>query len=347
MWERDKDNLVICVALSVALHLLAFVFVAVLGGSQLLAAMFQAKEPPEEREPAPTLVLLESQPKMPGIAQEVDDAQASETAPTRNTPFIATRNALAQDQSSRTDSKVPEIKGQEKEFLETTTAIGGKVVPAKPPTPKPLDPARERPQPEKPKPAPKPVEKARPSPSQDDLTKKEYALLKPKAIEATPAQPDDVPVEAQQAEPMETTTPEQARAPPAVSPRPERILTSKASDITGGVDRKGAVAFDTRAIASGNYDRILYQSIGQRWRLMLEDRYLNQGGTVKVRFDLLVDGQITNVIVIDSGGVGPVLVSHCRQAIIDSNPYRPIPDDLRALAGDTRQYTIYFQYSFR
>jgi TonB-like protein len=346
MWNREKDNLVICLALSVALHLLLFVFIVVLGGTQLLAHLFHPKVEPEE-EDMPKLVLLQRQPPPPQEFMETDASQESKTRP-KQSPFYSERNTLAQDQSARSDQNRPEIKGRDKNFPATEDVTLSKNAPPSPPTPAtPAKPPSKPAQPEKQKPAPKPAEKAQPAPSQDDLVKKEYAILKPKAVEATPAHPDDVPVEAQQAEPAETPTPEQARAPPVPAQRPPvRAIPTQASSLTGGISRKGIISFDTQESPAGYYDKVLLQTITQRWYMLIGDRYRNQAGNVKIEFDLLSDGQVSNVQVQSDDSIGPLLANLCREAIVASAPYRPFPPNLQPLWGDTRHIKITFQYSF-
>ncbi len=342
MWDRENDSLVICLAISLAFHLLAFVFVVVFGGSQFLADLFRARPPPEQEE-APRLVLLQTKPPPPQHFVETDASQESKQRP-KQTPFYSERNTLAQDQSTRSDQNRPEIKGRDKTSPATENIILTKSSPpSSPSTPKPPIPA----EPEKSKSEPKPVEKAQPNSSPDDLAKKQYALLKPHAIEAAPAQPDDVPVEAQQAQPSDIPTPEQARAPPTPASRPPvRSIPTQASSLTGGISRKGVISFDTQESPAGYYDKILIQAISQRWYLLIGDRYRNQAGNVKVEFDLLSDGQVANVLVQSDDSVGPLLANMCRQAIVDSAPYRAFPQNLQLLWGDNRHIKITFQYSF-
>lgn len=350
MWAREKDNLVICLALSLALHLLVFVFIVLIGGTKVLANFFNpaAEEPPKED--MPKLVLLQVQPPPPQQFIETDASQESKTRP-KQAPFYSERNTVAQDQSEKSDQNRPEIKGRDKDFPSTEDVKLGKNVPPSPPVmaaPAKPQTQPQQPQPEKQKPPPpKPAEKAQPPQPQDDLGKKQYAILKPNAVEATPAQPDDVPVEAQEAQPAETPSPEQARAPPVPAQRaPTRSIPTQASSLTGGISRKGIISFDTQESPAGYYDKVLLQTITQRWYMLIGDRYRNQAGNVKVEFDLLSGGQVANVLVQSDDTVGPLLASLCRQAIVDSAPYRPFPPNLQPLWGDTRHIKITFQYSF-
>lgn len=347
MEDREKDNLTMCLVISLALHLLAFVFIVVLGGSHLLAEIFRLKPPPEPEE-APRLIVLQSKPRQPEQFIETDASQASKEKP-KQTPFYSERNTLAQDQSSHSDSNRPEIKGKDRMSPSTEDVVPAKMAPpSPPPTPKPeAKPAEQQKQKPEPKQEPKPAEKPQPSPTPDDLAKKQYAMLKPSAVEATPAQPDDVPVEAQQAEPQETPTQEQARAPPTPATRPPtRAIPAVASSLTGGISRKGVISFDTQESPAGYYDKVLIQAISQRWYLLIGDRYRNQAGNVKVEFDLLSDGQVANVLVSSDDSIGPLLSSICRQAILECAPYRPFPPNLQPIWGDSRHIKITFQYSF-
>lgn len=356
MWEREKDNLVICMVISLALHLLAGVFIVLVGGFPAIAELFHPKPPPEPEE-APRLVLLQVKPPTPQRFLETDASQESKERP-KNTPFYSDRNTLAQDQSQRTDQNRPEIRGKGRDSIATADVALAKPSPPTPPpslsvqkTPSPPQP----PQPEKsapnktdPKPEkPDKPDKATPNPTPDDLAKKQYAILKPNAVQATPAHPDDVPLEAQQAQPPDVPSPEQARAPPQPTARPPvRSLATEASEVTGGISRKGVVALDTQSSPAGTYDKIMFQAIQQRWYYLAGDRYRNQAGIVRIQFEVSSSGDVSNVLIIDNGSVGPVFAGLCRQAVVDSSPFRPFPDHLRALVGDSRRINIYFQYSF-
>jgi hypothetical protein len=116
--------------------------------------------------------------------------------------------------------------------------------------------------------------------------------------------------------------------------------------VTGGISRKGVIAFDTIESPSGRYDKIMFQAIGQRWYALVGDRYRNQAGNVKVQFVLGADGRILDIKVDGDSSVGLLLQDLCRQAVYDSAPFNAFPDNLRPIWGDSRRVTVVFQYSF-
>ena len=325
MNKRD-DQFWICLGISAGIHLMFLVVFGWLGGAALLSRLVHTEVKPKGHD-LPRLVLLESKPTQ---FIETDASQETKERPKLPTPFYSDRNTLMADQSRKQDQNRPEIKGRDNPVPTTADVALSK---SSPPAPAPKPPAPE----EKPKPAEKP-------PSQEDPSNKEFAMLRPNSVEAKPVQPDEIPVEAEKVDPAEMTSPEQARAPP--SRKPQRTLATEASTLTGGISRKGVISFDTRESPAGYYEKILFQTIQQRWYLLVGDRYRNQAGNVRIEFDLKSDGEVSNVAVQADSSLGPVLANLCKQAIVESSPFRPFPSSLRTLVGDSRRIKIIFQYTF-
>ena len=111
------------------------------------------------------------------------------------------------------------------------------------------------------------------------------------------------------------------------------------------MSRSGVTAFNVEASPFGAYDKKVIKAIQSRW-FQLIDRYgiYETTATVTVYFELYDDGQVKNVKTIEGTG-NSILSLFCEKAIIESGPFDPWPDELRALAGkEPRQATFTFYY---
>jgi hypothetical protein len=69
-----------------------------------------------------------------------------------------------------------------------------------------------------------------------------------------------------------------------------------------------------------------------------------RGGAVTVHFELLDDGQVQNWKISDNTA-GEILSLFCEKAIIESSPFDPLSDELRALIGkEPREISFTFYY---
>jgi outer membrane biosynthesis protein TonB len=152
----------------------------------------------------------------------------------------------------------------------------------------------------------------------------------------------DVPTPPAAAEAGEGGTPALA-SEPGVEGR--EIVARKAHLVAAGVSRAGVTAFNVEASPFGAYDKKVIKAIQSRWYQLI-DRYgiYESTATVTVYFELNDDGQVKNVKTIE-GTENSILSLFCEKAIIESGPFDPWPDDLRALAGkEPRQATFTFYY---
>ena len=123
------------------------------------------------------------------------------------------------------------------------------------------------------------------------------------------------------------------------------IVARKAHLVAAGVSRAGVTAFNVEASPFGAYDKKVIKAIQSRWYQLI-DRYgiYESTATVTIDFELFDDGQVRNVKPIDDNG-NSILSLFCEKAIIESGPFDPWPDELRALAGkEPRQATFTFYY---
>jgi hypothetical protein len=136
---------------------------------------------------------------------------------------------------------------------------------------------------------------------------------------------------------------------PALASEPgvagREIVARKAHLVAAGVSRAGVTAFNVEASPFGAYDKKVIKAVQSRWYQLI-DRYgiYEETATVTVYFELFDDGQVKNVKPIEDTG-NSILSLFCEKAIVDSGPFEPWPDELRALAGkEPRQATFTFYY---
>ncbi len=132
-------------------------------------------------------------------------------------------------------------------------------------------------------------------------------------------------------------------AEPGVAGR--EIMARKARLVAAGVSRAGVTAVNVEASPFGAYDKKVIKAVQSRW-FQLIDRYgiYEREGMVTVYFELFDDGQVKNVKTIE-GANDSILSLFCEKAIIESGPFDPWPEELRALAGkEPRQATFTFYY---
>lgn len=216
-------------------------------------------------------------------------------------------------------------------------------------------------------PSPTTIAKTTPSPSQ------EKAPVASQPQPQSPAQPKEIPpvglkiVEEQKLamapKPTATTsaaTSSDTPTPPAIaeaggSGAPtlasepgvagREIVARKAHLVVAGVSRVGVAAFNVEESPFGAYDKKIVKAIQSRWYALI-DRYgiYEDTATVTVYFELFDDGQVKNVKTVE-GADNSILSLFCEKAIIESGPFDPLPDNLRALIGnEPRPITFNFYY---
>ncbi|MGH9594223.1 MAG: hypothetical protein ACRD5L_14120, partial [Bryobacteraceae bacterium] len=123
------------------------------------------------------------------------------------------------------------------------------------------------------------------------------------------------------------------------------IIARKAHLTAVGVTRTGIAAFNVEESPFGAYDKKVFKAVQSRWYALI-DRFgmYERAGAVTVHFELLEDGQIQNLKVSDNTA-GEILALFCEKAIIESGPFEPLPDNLRALVGkEPRDASFTFYY---
>jgi outer membrane biosynthesis protein TonB len=136
---------------------------------------------------------------------------------------------------------------------------------------------------------------------------------------------------------------------PSVASEPgtpgREIVSRKAHLTVAGVTRSGVAAFGVEENPFGAYDKKIIKAVQSRWYALI-DRFgmYERAGAVTVHFELLDDGQVQNIKVSENTA-GQILSLFCEKAVIESGPFDPLPENLRALVGkEPRDASFTFYY---
>jgi len=293
---------------------------------------------------------------------ETDPSQATGEKP-KNAKYYSDKSTVAANPNNPTDKEgdTPYLEGKETRALNTldVPSPSGVSAPALMPpgapgapsksgvsaTPTPPTAARTIPQ-------PKPVAST-PAQSQEipplgvKMVDEQKLAMAPKPT----GQPDvatssDVP--APPASPAEAAGGDGAPAAAAEPGVPGREIVSRKAHLTvAGVSRSGVAAFGVEENPFGAYDKKIIKAVQSRWYALI-DRFgmYERAGAVTVHFELLDDGQVRDLNVPDEDNTaGQILSLFCEKAIIESGPFDPLPDNLRALVGkEPREASFTFYY---
>ena len=130
------------------------------------------------------------------------------------------------------------------------------------------------------------------------------------------------------------------------------MIGRKAHLTAVGVSRTGVAAFNVEESPFGAYDKKIFLAVQSRWYQLI-DRFgmYERAGTVTLHFYLMEDGTLkrnqygNTVMEITDNTAGQILALFCEKAIIESGPFDPLPDNLRALVGkEPREASFTFYY---
>jgi len=143
---------------------------------------------------------------------------------------------------------------------------------------------------------------------------------------------------------------------PAVASEPgtpgREIIARKAHVTAVGVSRTGVAAFNVEESPFGAYDKKIFKAVQSRWFHLIDHFGMyERAGKVTLHFYLMEDGtlkkdQVENTVMeITDNTAGQILALFCEKAIIESGPFEPLPDNLRALVGkEPREASFTFYY---
>ena len=361
--DRENRNFWIAVLLSLLLHISAGegwqhrASLMKLPGLSLLTKWVHMVHPPGRTAPQPvqTLTFVElatPRASAPEVKKGEEAKQFMETDPSQVTgekpkdaKYYSDKSTVAanpDNPTGKTDD-TPYLNGSETRVPNTLNVP----TPSGVPEPAIRQPGSPSTPPGAPKSTPKvveapPVPKPAPQPKAQEQSK-EPAPLGLKIVEEQKVAMAQKPVAQPQAV-TGATVPEVPVDPSTAAPGSPAIITEpgvpgrelvarKAHLTVAGVSRNGIAAFDVAGSPFGAYDKKLIRAVESRWYALI-DRFgmYERAGAVTVHFELLDDGQVQNLRITDNTA-GEILSLFCEKAIIESGPFDPLPEELRALVG--------------
>jgi len=373
--DRENRNVWIAVLLSLLLHVSAGegwqhrVALMKLPVLSLLTKLVHVAYPPARPAPQPvqTLTFVElatTRANPPEVKKGKEAKQFMETDPSQVTgekpkdaKYYSDKSTVAANPDNPTGKTgdTPYLSGKE-------TRIPGTVdVPTPSGVPEPLirQPGSQSTPSSTPQSAPK-VAQAPPIPKPAPQSKaqeqpKEPAPLGLKIVEEQKVAMAQKPVAQPQAVTGETV-PEVPADPSTAAPGSPAIVTEpgvpgrelvarKAHLTVAGVSRSGVAAFGVAESPFGAYDKKLIKAVQSHWYALIDHYGIYESAdVVTVKFELLDDGQVRDVTSSDSGQ-SRILSLFCEKAIIESGPFDPLSDELRALIGkEPREISFTFYY---
>jgi TonB family protein len=117
------------------------------------------------------------------------------------------------------------------------------------------------------------------------------------------------------------------------------------SNEDGGFVDLGGVSFETSWYDWGPYAAEMLRRIKLHWKISRDLIILQQRGTVQISFAIMADGSVTDVKVLRPSTIPPYTHA-AMKAILESDPFRPLPKDLLKLVPgkDRERIVIHFIY---
>jgi hypothetical protein len=375
--DRENRNVWIAVLLSLLLHVSAGegwqhrVALMKLPVLSLLTKLVHVAYPPARPAPQPvqTLTFVElatPRANVPEVKKGQEAKQFVETDPSqvtgekpKDTKYYSDKSTVAANPNNPTGktSDTPYLNGNETRVPNTLDVLTPSGVsaplirqPGSPSTP----PSAPKTTPKVAEAAPEPKPTSVPQPKAPEQPK-EPAPLGLKIVEEQKVAMAQKPVAQPQvvtgaAVPEVPTDPSTA-APgsPAIVTEPgvpgRELVARKAHLTVAGVSRSGIAAFGVEESPFGAYDKKLIKAVQSHWYALIDHYGIYESAdVVTVKFALLDDGQVRDVTSTDSGQ-SRILSLFCEKAIIESGPFDPLADELRALIGkEPREISFTFYY---
>ena len=135
-------------------------------------------------------------------------------------------------------------------------------------------------------------------------------------------------------------------AKPAMGSGDTREIGARKSRLTAvGVSRTGVAAFNVAESPFGAYDKEIIRAVQSRWYALIDQNALfEHSGVVRLVFNLGTDGAVKDLKT-EENSAGEILKLFCEKAIVDSAPFKPLPEELRPLIGnEAREVNFTFYY---
>ena len=117
------------------------------------------------------------------------------------------------------------------------------------------------------------------------------------------------------------------------------------SNEDGGFVDVGGLSFETNWYDWGPYAAEMLRRIKLHWKISRDLIILQQRGTVQIAFSIMADGTVADARILRPSTIPPYTHAALK-AIIESNPFRPLPKDLLQLVPgkDREKIVIHFIY---
>jgi len=144
--------------------------------------------------------------------------------------------------------------------------------------------------------------------------------------------PDAIPIKTKQArKPPAQVASEKQRFRPFEQLEKNQLTTKQAPQVSNplysampGAGRVGTGANTTLGTRFAGYAAQIQQLVAQKWRTGDVDARIQTAPTVIVTFDLMRDGSVRNIVLLQRSGIAALDFS-VQRAIMDASPFPPIP----------------------
>jgi hypothetical protein len=133
---------------------------------------------------------------------------------------------------------------------------------------------------------------------------------------------------------------------PTLAPNVVKARPSPLANREFGTENIGAVAYNAKWSAYGEYMQKFIESVDIQWQRILQQSnvYPVAGTSVVVVFRMDSKGEISEIVNVDSTG-GRAVKDACVSAIVARAPYGVWPDDMVGVLGDSQEITFTFHYN--
>jgi len=133
---------------------------------------------------------------------------------------------------------------------------------------------------------------------------------------------------------------------PTLAPNVVKARPSPLANREFGTENIGAVAYDAKWSAYGEYMQKFVESVQIQWERIIDQSavYPAAGTKVVVKFRMNAKGEIAEIISVESTG-GRGAKDACASAIAARSPYGVWPEDMAGVLGESQEITFTFSYN--
>lgn len=140
--------------------------------------------------------------------------------------------------------------------------------------------------------------------------------------------------------------PKRPQARPTLAPDVVRARPSPLANREFGTENIGAVAYNAKWSAYGEYLQKFIESVDIQWKRIIEQSnvYPVAGTKVVVKFRMDAKGDIAEILNVEGSGGRPAQDA-CVSAIVARAPYGEWPEDMVGVLGESQEMTFTFHYN--